>query len=450
MGGISSPGIGSGLNTASIVSQLVAAERAGPENRLIRAETSASTKLSAYGSLKGQVADFASAIDGLKGLAGARKASPTNTDAVTVGASENAALGSFSVRVLQLATAQSLGSEALASRDETVGAGTLTVAVGDDAPVTLTLSAESTLADLRDALNDAELDLRASLLNDGTGERLVLQAKETGADETIAVSVVDDDGNDGDGLGLSRFAQGALTELSVAKDAIAEVNGLLVERGGNQFSDVLEGVTLTLKAPTDGDSEVITISADNSPTKAAVDKFVNAYNGLSQFIAANTGYDADTQESGLLLGDSTLRSLESTLRNMLLASTEAVEGIGSLVDLGLKTSASGTLSLEGTALDDALAADPEGINVLLDRLGSTLDENLERFEGTSGLVQARINGFEARLDALDDRRERLDRRMVSVQARYEREFSALDTLIAGMNQTSSYLSVQLGALTNTA
>ena len=61
MGGISSPGIGSGLNTASIVSQLVAAERAGPENRLIRAETSASTKLSAYGSLKGQVADFASA-----------------------------------------------------------------------------------------------------------------------------------------------------------------------------------------------------------------------------------------------------------------------------------------------------------------------------------------------------------------------------------------------------
>ncbi len=450
MGGISSPGIGSGLNTASIVSQLVAAERAGPENRLIRAETSASTKLSAYGSLKGQVADFASAIDGLKGLAGARKASPTNTDAVTVGASENAALGSFSVRVLQLATAQSLGSEALASRDEKVGAGTLTVAVGDDAPVTVTLSAESTLADLRDALNDAELDLRASLLNDGTGERLVLQAKETGADETIAVSVVDDDGNDGDGLGLSRFAQGALTELSVAQDAKAEVNGLLVERGSNQFSDVLEGVTLTLKAPTEGDPEVITISADNSPTKAAVDKFVNAYNGLSQFIAANTGYDADTQESGLLLGDSTLRSLESTLRNMLLASTEAVEGIGSLVDLGLKTSASGTLSLEGTALDDALAADPEGINALLDRLGSTLDENLERFEGTNGLVQARINGFEARLDALDDRRERLDRRMVSVQARYEREFSALDTLIAGMNQTSSYLSVQLGALTNTA
>ena len=450
MGGISSPGIGSGLNTASIVSQLVAAERAGPENRLIRAETSASTKLSAYGSLKGQVADFASAIDGLKGLAGARKASPTNTDAVTVGASENAALGSFSVRVLQLATAQSLGSEALASRDETVGAGTLTVAVGDDAPVTLTLSAESTLADLRDALNDAELDLRASFLNDGTGERLVLQAKETGADETIAVSVVDDDGNDGDGLGLSRFAQGALTELSVAQDAKAEVNGLLVERGSNQFSGVLEGVTLTLKAPTDGDPEVITISADNSPTKAAVDKFVNAYNSLSQFITANTGYDADTQESGLLLGDSTLRSLESTLRNMLLASTEAVEGIGSLVDLGLKTSASGTLSLEGTALDDALAADPEGINALLDRLGSTLDENLERFEGTNGLVQARINGFEARLDALDDRRERLDRRMVSVQARYEREFSALDTLIAGMNQTSSYLSVQLGALTNTA
>ena len=118
---------------------------------------------------------------------------------------------------------------------------------------------------------------------------------------------------------------------------------------------------------------------------------------------------------------------------MLLVSTEAVKGVGSLVDLGLKTSASGTLSLEGTALDDALAADPEGINALLDRLGSTLDENLERFEGTDGLVQARINGFEARLDALDDR-ERLDRRMVSVQARYERN-SALDTLIAGMNQT---------------
>jgi flagellar hook-associated protein 2 len=195
-----------------------------------------------------------------------------------------------------------------------------------------------------------------------------------------------------------------------------------------------------------GEAETFSVDADNSATKAALDKFTKAYNALNSFINTNTAYDAETQQGGPLLGDSTLRSLESTLRNTLLASTEGVAGLNTLVDLGLRSSATGSLSREGTALDDALARDPEGINGLLDRLGTTLESRLDRFDGSRGLVAARIDGLETRLDSLDDQRERLNRRMESVQARYQREFSSLDGLIAGMSQTSSYLSAQLSGL----
>lgn len=447
MGGIASPGVGSGLDTASIVRQLVSAERAAPERRLVRAESEASTKLSAYGSLKSQVAEFSSAIEGLKGLAGTKKASPTNTDAVTVSAKEDAAIGAFTVQVVQLAKAQSLGSAAFPSRDEPVGTGSLSIAVGSDEPVTITLEeGANTLADLRNALNDADLPLSATIINDGAGERLVLQSTRTGADETITITAADDDGDNGDAVGLSRFADAQMQTLVSAQDAEVVINGLTVRRSENQINDALEGLTLTLKTPTVGEAETFSVDADNSATKAALDKFTKAYNALNNFINSNTAYDPETQQGGPLLGDSTLRSLESTLRNTLLASTEGVAGLSSLVDLGLKSSATGSLSREGTALDDALARDPEGINALLDRLGTTLQSRLDRFDGSRGLVAARIDGLEARLDSLDDSRTRLDRRMASVQARYQRQFSSLDGLIAGMNQTSSYLSAQFSAL----
>ncbi len=447
MGGISSPGVGSGLDTASIVRQLVSAERAGPERRLLRAETETSTKLSAYGSLKAQVADFTDALDGLKGITGTKKASPTNADAFTVSAKAEAPLGTCNGEVTQLAQPESIASAVFASREEALGTGTLSLAVGDDAPVEITLAEGSnTLADLRSAINEADLPISANIINDGAGERLVLQSSRPGAAETISLTVADDDGDNADGSGLSRLAESTFETLVSARDAELKLNGLAITRSTNQITDAMEGITLTLKAPSEGAAETVAVTSDNSSTKAALDKFAKAYNSLNDFISRNTAYDADTQQGGPLLGDSTLRSLESALRNTLLASSEAVAGARSLVDLGLKTSATGTISREGTALDDALEVDPDGVNALLERLGESIESRFARFDGAQGLVAARIDGLEARLDGIDDRRTRLDRRMESVQARYQREFSALDGLIAGMNQTSSYLSAQLSSL----
>jgi len=275
---------------------------------------------------------------------------------------------------------------------------------------------------------------------------LVLQSSRPGAAETISLTVADDDGDNADGSGLSRLAESAFETLVSARDAELKLNGLAITRSTNQITDAMEGITLTLKAPSEGAAETVAVTSDNSSTKAALDKFAKAYNSLNDFISRNTAYDADTQQGGPLLGDSTLRSLESALRNTLLASSEAVAGARSLVDLGLKTSATGAISREGTALDDALEVDPDGVNALLERLGESIESRFARFDGAQGLVAARIDGLEARLDGIDDRRTRLDRRMESVQARYQREFSALDGLIAGMNQTSSYLSAQLSSL----
>jgi flagellar hook-associated protein 2 len=448
MGGISSLGVGSGLNANAIVQQLVSAERAGPERRLVRAETEITTQLSAYASLKSQVAEFSSAIDGLKDLSGGKKASPTNTDAFTVSATAEAALGSYNIEVLALAQGESRASVAFNSRDEAMGTGSLSLAVGDDEPIVFTLTEENnSLTAIRDAINNAEeLPVTASLINDGSGERLVLQSTRTGAAEAITVSVTDDDGDDADGAGLSRLAESSFEVLTAAQDASLRVNGLAITRSTNQISDALDGITLTLKAPSASGAETVSVTADNSKTTAALDKFIKAYNTLSDSIGKNTAFDAETGQGGPLLGDGTLRSLESAMRNTLLTTTDPQGNVRSLVDLGLSTNASGTVSRSGSALEDALSADPDGVNALLDRLGEALEARMGRFDGSKGLVATRIEGFEARLDGLDDQRERLNRRLAAVEARYTREFSALDGLIAGMNQTSNYLSAQLGAL----
>ena len=448
MGGISSFG-GNSIDAASIARQLAAADRASPDRRLREAEATVTTKLSAYGTLKGQLAEFVTAMEGLKGLTVGRTANPTNTDAFTVKASDEAQEGSFSVEVRQLAQSASIASDAFASREEVLGVGTVTISVGAEAPVDIAMeNGGNTLEDLQNAINASGLAVEASIINDGVGERLILAGTQTGAAETITVTVTPAPGNSGNagapggssGPDLSRLD--TFTSLITPQDAEISVNGLTVSRPTNQFSDVLEGITFTLKAET-STPQTVSIATDTGASKKALDAFIEAYNALSETISKNTAFNQDTGAKGPLLGESTLRSLQSALSSTLLVQSNG-PGFNSLVELGVKTDATGRITRSADELEAAIEADPESVNAFFASLSDRMESTFDRFDGSDSLVAARIAGLEGRLEAIDDQKERLNLRMARIEARYFREFSALDSLLAGMNQTRSFLSAQLG------
>ncbi len=389
MAGISSLGVGSGLDIRGLVDQLVSAERAPVQNRLDRREARLQTELSSFGSLKSALNEFRGTVDALSDASDFRvmRASSGNTDAIGVSASDTARAQALDVQVNSLAQAQSVASGGFGSTTDAVGSGTLTFRFGtvttdaDGAATGFTVNGErpvasveipagaNTLEAVRDAVNDAGIGVRASIINDGSAERLVFSAEDSGAANGFVVEVADADGNDTDAAGLSQLAfntaASQATRSRAGADAELVVDGLAVTRASNTVDDLVEGLTLTLKDTT-ATAVRLDVSQDTGAVKDKIQGFVDGFNGLQDQIAQIAGFDADSGQGGVLQGDATVRTLNSTLRRQITDSLQVLEGraVRSLADLGITTDSEGRLAIDSASLDDALANNFDEVGAL--------------------------------------------------------------------------------------
>ncbi|WP_334120783.1 flagellar filament capping protein FliD [Limnobacter sp.] len=545
MVGISSAGIGSGLDIEGIISSLMAAERI-PLTKVSQERTQTNTKISIYGIIKNSFADLKAAADKLTNLSNLNPLKTTSSDdkVVSATASASAAKGSYSIEVSQLAKAQSVAAPSVATSDTIVGTGSLTLTLGsynsgtntftnnpDKTPVTINIGAgQQTLDGIKQAINDSNAGVTASIINDGTGSRLVLTSKETGAVNGFKLEVTDNDGINTDTAGLSMLAydptaavgSGKNAEsLQVAQNANFTINNLAVSKASNTVTDAVEGLTLNLKAITTTPIN-LEVSLDDSALKTTLDGFVAAYNKIR-------GNLKDQQQKDATLSKETTPSaLERGMRNILREQV-AQYGIG-LSDIGLNFDKDGVLSLDKTKLDTAVAADPSILEKVFSNTATTTDArvkfvgaNTKTLEGTyainistaydgsntiagtingvagtgvgnllsgatgeaseglqfsvaqdafgdmgtitfskglgerlsdwigsltdeGGALTSRTDGLNSRLQRLDDQEDRINLRLEQVEKRYRAQFTALDTMLASMQQTSSYLSQQLAAL----
>lgn len=380
MAGISSLGVGSGLDIRGLVDQLVAAERAPVQNRLDRREARLQAELSSFGSLKSALNEFRGTVDALSDASDFRvmRASSGNSDAIGVSASDTARAQALDVQVNSLAQAQSVASGGFGSTTDAVGSGTLTFRFGTvttdagGAATDFTVNGErpvasveipagaNTLEAVRNAVNDAGIGVRASIINDGSAERLVFSAEDSGAANGFVVEVTDDDGNDTDAAGLSQLAFNTAasnaTRSRAGADAELVVDGLTVTRASNTVDDLVEGLTLTLKDTT-ATAVRLDVSQDTGAVKDKIQGFVDGFNALQDQIAQIAGFNADSGQGGVLQGDATVRTLNSTLRRQITDSLQVLEGraVRSLADLGITTDSEGRLAIDSASLDDALA-----------------------------------------------------------------------------------------------
>lgn len=469
---LSASGLGSGLDINGLVSQLMAVERQ-PLTAMARKEASFQAKLSAFGQIKGSLSTLQTAANALKDAAkfSATKATVGSDAGFTASTGSAAAAGSYSVQVEQLARSQRVATAADISFVPNAGTAetptTVTITFGKmvdgsfeagDAGAKSIDFAGSTIEELRDAINKGDLGVTASVIDNGTAKQLVVTGKNTGAEQAFKIggtaglaydpSVAIDPDN-------PKVPAGSNTSyaLQASQDARINVDGITVTRGSNTISDVLEGVTLTLTKETTAAAS-LSVAEDFSGARSAIDAFVKAYNDTQTTLKNLTNYNAETRTAATLTGDSSARSIQSQVRNLV---SGALSGLGDttrLADIGITFDKDGKLSVDGSKLDAALK-DPNRDVVAFftgsgdtKGLAATVSDGLKNFIDTGGLLAGRTEGLNASIKMIGKQREAFEARLESVQKRYQAQFTALDSTIASMTQTSNYLTQQLAGLAN--
>ena len=389
MANISSLGLGSGVLNSDLVDQLVQAERAPTENRLTQKTEQTQALISAYGRLRSAVTELRlpmrqlSAPDNLKAFS----ANSSNEDIAVSVDSTKASRGTYSLEVTSLAGAQALASrDVFADRDATsVGQGAMTLNVGDKTTNITIDSSNDTLQGLANAINDADAGVSAGVIDTGNGFQLVLSADETGTANAVSISVSGDTvGTDTDNQGLSRFAfntgmdvDSGLRETIAASDAVMEINGVEVTRSTNSFENVIDGLTFDI---TETGSSIIKVQQDLGAVADRVQGFVDKFNSLQSTIDSLAGFNAEAGVGSLLTGDSTVRSIQNQLRQVLTRVVPGLENssVRSLADVGITTNfETGGLEFDRAKFEEQLKNNPDDVTALFAEQGRATDSQVE-------------------------------------------------------------------------
>lgn len=427
-------GVGSGIDTESIISGLVAASR-GPLTRVQEQNSqtqSAISSLSDIGNLLSKFKDALTALDTIQEVGSFTAAS--DSKAVVASANGAAQPGSFKIKVNELASAYKAYSNELgiAQPNNALGQeGTLTLTVNGESKE-LSIAATDTLDAVMGKINASGLRVSATSFFDGNQYRLQLRGLDTGAENDVTVV------ENGTTFGFSENVK------SNGKDAVLEVDGFTVTSKSNQVQGVLGGVTLALTDITTTDATV-TVTSDSAGLQKKLQTLVDSYNAVINRIHSDAGFGSLKGNNPLLSGDSTLRSITNKLSTAL-TQTAGSGKFQTLRSVGIELNNNGTLRLNASAVEAALAADPEGVtrvlagddqgtNGLLDSLAALTKDML----AANGTIQTRKDGLSARQRTLSQRADAEQQRLDRMEELLRKQFTLMDQQVAQNRASGDFL-----------
>lgn len=483
MATISSLGIGSGLDVASIVSQLVALEKQ-PLKVLEAKAGNYQAQVSAFAQVQSQfsaLSDVAKRISAA-GAWSARTANSSNTAAATITTTSTTAATAFTLDVDALARSQSVSSAQIAT-GQPVGSGTLTLQLGTwssggasftaaaTGPVEVTVLATDTVADIASKINAAGAGVSATAFFDGTQDRLVLTSKATGEAAGFRMQVTDDDGGlPDDEAGLSRLAfdpqagaygmAQASLPVQYGQNAQARINGLAVTSTTNTLENNIPGVTIKLAATTTTgygtpgevrSSVTMSVTEDVTVAVKNVNDFVEAYNALNKTLTDLTRYDAATKTASLFQGDASVVGLQSVLRNMLSSVSQGGGAYQRLSDIGLERQLDGSLVINTAKLSVAAndGAALQGLfttnnnNPLTNGFALKFESLSSGVLSSSGAVTNKAAALQREIQRNADAQEKVNDRAAVVEARLNKQYSALDARMASLTALNAYIEQQV-------
>lgn len=478
MASVSSLGSGSGLDLSGLLTSLMQAEQA-PLTALQKKEASYQAKISAYGSLQSVLSALQSSASALipattttaESMYQTGSASVADATIATATASSSAVAGQYSLEVTTLAKAQRLVSPAgsAAVTASLAAGGTLSIELGtlsgtvgsytytanSSKTLSISVAAGSTLEQVRDAINSAATDGRvtATIINGTAGKQLVLTSGQTGLTNVMRVKGNTSLGTgfdfDPTGVTTSNLSQATVDGGQAASDAAFKINGIAGTSSTNTVSNMLDGVTLTLLKTTVADTPT-TITVSKNKTAAltsALNAFIKSYNTAKTTMSSLGAYNAETKTASTLTGNSTLRMAQSQVRSLVFNTTlGGTSTYQRLSDIGVSVALDGTMSLDSAKLATAVEADYSSVANLVAKVGTGFKKGLDGLIGTSGTVTSATDSTNRLIKDVQKREEQVATRLTAIEKRYRAQFTALDSLIAGMKQTSTYLTQQLANL----
>jgi flagellar hook-associated protein 2 len=449
-------GAGSGIDTKALAQNLANAE-IQPQKDAVNAKlTKTQSKISAYGYIKSALSSLKDAFGKIYNASDFNSITPNNSQPNAFGVSSTAAsAGSYNIEVSKIALAQrtvtadpgyidpnaALNGDASNAFDLNLTTGGSTQAIH----VT-----NSTPAGMVSAINDAKLGVTASLINTGSGYKMVVTG-DTGAAKSFSLASTATD---------VAFAS---TNLQDAQDAAFKVNGLPVTRTSNTVNDVIDGVTLNLYTPTTGSAR-LDLNRDTTAIKANLTAIVTAYNDLENTLKELGNSKSTIKDvGGSMVGDSLLTTIRNQVRNMVVGnSTTPGTVIKAGRDVGLSVDRTGQLTLDNTKLDNALqnhfddvvkmfTAGTNNKSVYAVNVGVAGDafNGIDKMLRSTGIITLQTDSATKQVTKYQDDLTKLDTKLQQTLDRYTKQFSVMDSIVGNSTATRTSLTSTFNAMNNT-
>jgi len=430
---VSFGGLASGLDTASIVQKLLAI-RHQPIDRMQSRIAGLNTRKAAIEGIESRVKDLLAAAQALDTPDEFNSLAATSSDEslLTASTGTSATGGSYDVVIQSLAAAQKERSQGFDTVSDSVGTGTFSITVGGTTTDITMVDGSSSLADLKDAINNSDAGVHATILYDGSetgGYHLLLTADDTGTEAAFSV----------DATGLSNGTAPAFTTITAAANAQLTIDGLTINSQSNSIANAIDGVTLELAGADANTTVKLDVTADPEQVRDKVQTFVDSYNALMDYAADQTG-KGDTLQS-----DGTTRSVISQIRTGITSSLS--DGpLTMLFQVGIEVTRDGKIEFKTDTFDQQLAADPGAVRDLFVEQGAH-QGIVSRLAGTLDTLTDSVDGsFKCGKDAIDDQVEYLndtiDRYQRSLDG-YEKylnaKFTAMEDLISTLQSQSGFM-----------
>ncbi|MGR5096300.1 flagellar filament capping protein FliD [Vibrio maritimus] len=407
-------------------------------------------QISALGKVEAALREFRTAVTNMNSSSSniiKNSATISQEGYLSATANANALSGSYQVFVEQIATAHQMMTDMpadLESTTEIPATGTLDFTINGET-MTIDLSTldtdgdgKATMTDLVSAINNNpdNIGVNATLVRSNGQTHFMLSSTETGVANTINVSA------SGTGAAWFEDAFTNSSDISSPQDAVIWLGGqggLKLENSSNTFTGVIDGVDLTVSQAQKAGEQPLTlnIGPDQEATKEQINTFIDAYNNLVTLMDEHSSIGGENSARGVLASDSTLRSIDSQLTNIVRGEYNGMR----LSQIGIDIDRNGKMTLDSTKFEEAqknnsaaLEAMFNGDGNLLDSIDTMVDPFLK---STTGLFKTRKDNLQQNISRIDDKQASLDRKYDMAYSRYLAQFTQMNTLMTQMNQTMS-------------
>jgi len=361
-GTISFDGLATGINTTDTVDKLIEVEsrpKILKEAEKVRLEN----QLSTWQNINTNLLDLREKAQTLwkSSTWNTVSASSSDTSVLTADTTSSAKTGSYTIEVVNLAQNHQVASQSYASDISTVGTGTLDIDVGSESASITVDSTNNTLTGIADAINQADVGATASVINDGSGYRLIVVSDESGTDNAITMTP-----SGGVSLVFSDMQAAEDAEIKLGSGAGA----ITITSSSNEVEDVIEGVTLNLVSES-ATPVTLNLTRDAADVEEDINAFIESYNTAMGLINQQFDLDANTGEAGILMGDRTLLSIQTYIQGLVVGSVATNGTYTSLANIGIEVNDDGSLSFDSDEFSTAIDTDYESVEALFRTTGRT-------------------------------------------------------------------------------